>query len=131
MRFCLRTLMIVVTLLCAYSAWVAHAKRRKEFHVNQANQIARQIGVVEAAERENIDQAITLLTTPGTNSWTTSRNGTTRVLVENSGSVQEICIPRTIGEDSWTRLAHHKLSADAYGRAMFQPRNILFGPLDR
>jgi hypothetical protein len=130
MRFRLRTLLIFLTLACAYFGWVSHAKRRAEFHRHQENEVARQIGIMEAAERERINRAITLLATPGTNSWTTSRNGTTRVLVEKSGTVEEIRIPRMIDEDSWERLAHHKLSADAYERATFQPWNMFLGPMD-
>jgi len=137
MRYRLRTLLIVVTVAGSFFAWAAHVRKMEQFHRTEesknVNSIAlaekdlwpalaaprdehvraRVTGLVEGGPRKNVGFEIRRRDIPGSED----------IVIYNSRGLST----RGRGEfDCWKMAVHHRIMADKYRRALFQPWILLW-----
>ena len=99
-------------------------------HAKRQNSIAarliftcRELDLVTPLKQEQIDQAVAMLASPDSQRWTAKIGESVRIVVQDPTNSVEIYLRDF---DSWQAMSNHKLAADTYERATFQPWIMLF-----
>jgi len=114
MRYRLRTLLIVVTLLCVVTARVTLLKRRADFHQRETARLISRIATTEREREQKIENAIHRLAQigPAARELVISENGA-------SATVSRIEWDNNLND--WQMATSHQIIANRYERAIYRP----------
>jgi hypothetical protein len=114
-RYRLRTLLIVLSLLCVVIARIAYLKHKADFHQKDFNRLVPRIAEAERQSTWFIEHAVRRLAHFGPYA--------ARELVISENGASE-----SVGRDEWERnvadwekAKRHRILADRYGRATLRP----------
>jgi hypothetical protein len=132
LRYRLRTLLMLVTLACVMSAWVAYVRRMERFHREAENKHASRIAAAESAlwpalsvpRDKHVEARVTALVVEGPR-----RNGRLEIHRRGIPGSRDVTVSNGRGLSirgrgditDWQMAVHHRIAADKYRRARFEP----------
>ena len=133
MRYRLRTLLIVVTLLCGLAARVAYLRYHADFHKREVARLVSQIAKTENEPRQNIEYAALRLAEFGLASDGQPQYVQRELFINENGASSRVS--QSEWENNlrdWHSATYHQILADRYSRAVYRPWTFVTdGPIRR
>ena len=112
MRFRLRTLLILVTVVCVYAAWVGYMRNAAALHGQEANRIARELAQSTSMTTKDLEVLITNI----------AAQSTARVDKLSFGSVDTFLGEARLAEHR--KAVNHTILANTYDQSILRPWKI-------
>ena len=112
MRYRLRTLLILMTVVCIYSAWVGYLRSAAAFHRREANRIAHELSRNMGMTTKEIETLVTNI----------ASHSRTRVDALSFGEVDVALGEARLAEHR--QAVNHTILANTYDQAILRPWKI-------
>jgi hypothetical protein len=125
MRYRLRTLLIVVTLVAFPLSWISWVRRTADFHRREVVKVAHYIAEAEHASIDIIQEHIAILAhgRSVTKCVRVEIYGGRKLMLRNGGSQRHG--PDVVDPNMWGKACFHAILAGRFDRAAFKPWTLI------
>jgi len=127
MRYRLRTLLIVVTVVGMLLGWIAWLRERAAFHRRESSRFAGMIARMEGYPIENVEERVAALVLGrSVTKWVRAANGDGDqcTLLKNGGRMT-YSESATIDVEDWGQAVYHGMMRERFDRALYRPWVLL------